>query len=445
MRLMDSSIGSINRRIFKAAVAIAAVTMLVKLAALAKEMVVAWRFGIGDELDAFNVAQNVPFLLISIAGTSFQTAFIPTYVQVQRREGMQAAQQLFSSSVVCIGGIFSLLIVSLLLTGPLYLPHLARGFTTEKLTLTFQLLCFIAPTIFLTGLSNLGGAVLNVSNVFALVAAIPLITIIVTIFSLLLAPGLGIYALAVSLTVGAAIELLIISFILSRKGESIQFKWYGKTPYLKQIARLSLTLMISNLLASGSGLITVAIAASLAAGSVASLGYANKLIAMPIGLIATALGTSLMPHFSRLTAEEDWGQLRHTLKRFLQLSLGLSIPVTVMILLFSPQLTSLIFQRGAFAKADVNIVSVLLFYLALQLPFYIASTLVSRLLEALQANRILLMVTFTDFVLCALGAWYLSAKMQIAGVALAITLTRCTSFFMLFFFTYRVIKKAPCA
>lgn len=94
---MDSPSGSINRRIFKAAVAIAIATVLVKLAALAKEMVVAWRFGTGDELDAFNVAQNIPFLLISIAGTSFQTAFIPTYIQVQQREGSQAAQQLFST------------------------------------------------------------------------------------------------------------------------------------------------------------------------------------------------------------------------------------------------------------------------------------------------------------------------------------------------------------
>ncbi len=442
---MDSPAGSINRRIFKAAVAIAAATVLVKLAALAKEMVVAWRFGIGDELDAFNVAQNIPFLLISIAGTSFQTAFIPTYIQVQRHEGSQAAQQLFSSSIVCVSGIFILLTIAILLTGPIYLPHLARGFTPEKLNVTFQLLCLIAPTILLTGMSTFWGAILNVGNVFALVAAVPLTTILVTIFLLLLTPSLGIYALAIALTLGAATELVIIGSILHRKGVSVQFKWQGNTPYLKQIGRLSLSLMTSNLLASGSGLVNVAIAASLAAGSVASLGYANKLIAMPIGLMATALGTALMPHFSRMRAEENWWQVRHTLTRFLQLSLALTLPVTAIILLFAPQLTSLILQRGAFGSNDVHIVSVLLFYLALQLPFYVAGTLVSRLLEAFQANRILLMITFTDFVLSAVGAWLLSTRMQIAGVALAVTLTRCFSFFMLFFFTNRVIKKAQCA
>lgn len=445
MRLMDSFSGSINRRIFRAAVSIAAVTAGVKLAALAKEMVVAWRFGIGDDLDAFNVAQNIPFLLISIAGTSFQTAFIPTYLQVERREGTPAAQQLLASSLVCVGGGFTFLLGMIVLAGPLYLPYLARGFTAEKLTLTFHLLCFIAPTIFLTGMSNFGGAILNVRNVFAWVAALPLITITVTLLALWLASAWRIYALAAALTLGAAVELGIIGALLHRQHVSLQCRWYGKTPYLQQIARLSFSLMASNLLASGSGLVNVAIAASLAAGSVASLGYANKLVAMPIGLLATALGTALMPHFSRMTAAEDWSQVRHTLKRFLQLSLGLTLPVTAILVLFAQPLTQLILQRGAFGEADVNIVSVLLFYLALQLPFYVASTLISRLLEALQANRALLLVTATDFVLSVMGAWFLSRKMQVAGVALAITLTRCCSFFMLFFFTQRVIKQAQCA
>lgn len=442
---MDAASGSINRRIFKAAVVIATVTAGVKLAALTKEMVVAWRFGVGDELDAFNVAQNIPFLLISMAGTSFQTAFIPTFVQVQRREGAAAAQRLFASSLLCIGSLFTFLWLVILLTGPFYLPYLTRGFTAEKLTVTFHLLCVVAPTIFLAGMSSFGGAVLNVGNVFAPVAALPLTTIIITILALLLVPALGIYAFAAALTFGAAMELFIVGCLLHRQGISLQCRWYGNTPYLKQIVRLSLSLMLSNLLASGSGLVNVAIAATLAAGSVASLGYANKLIAMPIGLLATALGTALMPHFSRMTAEEDWQQVRHTLRRFLQLSLGLALPVTIALLLFSQPLTRLIFQRGAFGHADADIVSLLLFYLALQLPFYVASTLISRLLEALQANRALLLVTATDFILSAAGAWLLSRKMQVAGIAVAITLTRCCSFFLLFFFTHRVIKRAQCA
>lgn len=439
---MDIPSSSINRRIVQAAVAIAAVTVLVKLAALSKEMLIAWRFGTGDNLDAFNVAQTIPFFLISIAGTSFQTAFIPTYVQVQQQEGAQAAQQLFSSSIICVLIIFFLLIASILWAGPVYLPYLAQGFAPEKLRVTYQLLWLIAPTVFLVGMSNLCGAVLNVKNVFALVAAVPLVTTIITVVLLLSGKGLGIYALAIAITFGAAIELLIISVVLRLKGIPLQFKWYGKTLYLKQIARLSLVLMLSNLLASGSALVNVAIAASLTAGSVAALGYANKLLAMPIGFVATALGTALMPHFSRMIAAKDWAQARNTLKRFLQLSLGVTIPITAMILLFAEPITSLVFQRGAFSRADVTVVSLLLFYLAWQFPFYVASTMVSRLLESLQANRILLIVTFADFVFNAVSAWFLSRKMQIAGVALAITLTRCFSFLTLFFFTYRVIKKA---
>ncbi len=45
--------GSNNRKIFGAAITVGMGTLFVKIAAMSKELIVAWRFGTQDELDAF--------------------------------------------------------------------------------------------------------------------------------------------------------------------------------------------------------------------------------------------------------------------------------------------------------------------------------------------------------------------------------------------------------
>ena len=62
-------------------------TVLVKVASVGKELVVAWRFGTGDELDAFFIAWLVPSLLIVVLADSFNGALIPVFVRLRELEG----------------------------------------------------------------------------------------------------------------------------------------------------------------------------------------------------------------------------------------------------------------------------------------------------------------------------------------------------------------------
>ena len=93
--------GSTNRKIFGAAVKVGLLTGLVRVAAVVKELVVAWKFGTGDTLDAFLIALLVPSFIINVVAGSFNAALIPTYIQVREQEGTKAAQRLFSGATVC--------------------------------------------------------------------------------------------------------------------------------------------------------------------------------------------------------------------------------------------------------------------------------------------------------------------------------------------------------
>lgn len=424
--------GSINRRIFAATVVIAVVTLIVKFGGLAKEMVVAWRFGTSDELDAFNVALAIPFALVNIAAIPFQTAFLPAYVQTRQHAGTAAAQEFFASSILWLWGAFVGATMLLVLSGPLYLPYLARGFTPEKLHLTFQLLCLIAPMILLVGTSFLLAGMLNVENSFALPAITPLFTALLSILFLVLAKGLGVYALALAVTMGATLEVVILGLNLQQKGISLRPRWRAMSAQLRQVVGNSFALMLGHLLMAGTTVIGIAVASRLSAGSVSSLSYANKMTALSTGLIASSLGTATISFFAQMSAKEDWQGLKNSLRHFLGLAFLLTFPLACFVMLFATPLTRLLFKRGAFAADDVAAVAELIFYLALQIPFYVTNVLIAKIFLALQTPRIILYGSAINLVVYAVLVYLLAEKLGLVGIAIATSVTYFCSFLILF-------------
>src|SRR2546428_6089267 len=86
---------STNRKIFRAAVVVGTFTVVAKVGATAKELVVARWFGRGDVLDAFLIAFLLPSFFVNLVAGAFHFALIPTFIQVRETEGRGAAQRLF--------------------------------------------------------------------------------------------------------------------------------------------------------------------------------------------------------------------------------------------------------------------------------------------------------------------------------------------------------------
>ena len=80
-----------HRRILTSAALLAAMTVVVKLTAFAKDWLVARSFGASDQLDAFLIAVLVPSFVIGVVVHSFAAGFIPTYIRVLAHDGETAA------------------------------------------------------------------------------------------------------------------------------------------------------------------------------------------------------------------------------------------------------------------------------------------------------------------------------------------------------------------
>jgi putative peptidoglycan lipid II flippase len=429
-----------QRQIVNAAITIAALTAVVRSISVVKELIVAWRFGTSDDLDAFLISLLVPVAVISILAGSFNAAFIPVYIHTRENQGREAARLLFQ---LVIGWALLLLVLAALLIvlgAPLYLPLIGSGFNAEKLQLTFKLVCLSAPVVMLSGIAVLCSAALNAERRFAISAAVPLATPVLTVCFLWLAPTLRSFALIAGLVCGAAIEVLLLGFALKLQGFSLRPRRPRLDPNVRRLAAQFLPAMSGSILTSGNFLVDQAMAAMLPAGSVAALSYGNRIVQFPIVIAATALGTAVMPYFSTLAANRNWNELRVIIHRGLKLTLMITGPLALLLFLFSEPLVGVLFKRGAFTSNDVHLVGRIQAFYALQIPFYIAGIMVVRLISAVQANRLLLWASAINLVI-NVGLNYLFMRwLGVAGIALS---TSVVYLFSTTFCYFAIMRRMP--
>ncbi|TKB72855.1 MAG: virulence factor MviN, partial [Nitrospira sp.] len=246
--------GSVDRRVFAAMVTVGSFTVLAKLAAVAKEIAVAYQFGTSDELDAFLIAFLLPQFAMNVMWGSLNGALIPTYIQVREQEGQAAAQRLLSSLMVLSVGFVVVLSIVLALAASYILPLVASGFAAEKLALTHSLYYVLLPTLVLSGVATIWGAILNAENRFALAAAAPMATSLVTVLLVgVMAKHWGIYTLAGGIAGGALMEASLLGWGLTRERISLIPKWHGVTPAAKQVLDQYRPALTANFLMGSTG------------------------------------------------------------------------------------------------------------------------------------------------------------------------------------------------
>lgn len=429
-RWRDRANHSVNYRILGAVITVVFLTLFVKFLGTAKELVVAWRFGTGDQLDSFYIGYLVPEVIINVVAGAFNTALIPTYIKVREQEGQVKANKLLSSATVLSLAILSFTTVGLLLGAPRYLPHLASGFSPEKLDLTYKLLWTASPLVLLTGLLTIWSGVLNAGERFALAAIAPIIFPLLTIMLLFMVPSWGVFGLTGGLVGGALIELILLGIALRRQQIAILPRWYGYDRNLHQVTQQYLPMIAGSFLMCSTGLVDQAMAATLPSGSVSSLNYGNRITALPITLISTALGTAVIPYFSKMVANGEWRELRSTLNQALQWITIATIPITLGLIYFSESIVRLLFQRGSFTIHDVQLVAQIQIFFALQIPLRGPGALVVQLISTARANHILMWGSAINLIINIVLDSYFMNLFGVAGIALS------TTFVYLFSTTY---------
>lgn len=409
-----------NRRVLAALFTVGGYSLLGKVSAFAKDAVVAYQFGRGDELDAFLIALVIPQFTITLLGGSLNAALIPTYIRVREQEGPEAAQRVFSTVTLLTSGFLILTCFVLMVSAPWLMPILAAGYDPEKLVLAKVLYGVLLSTVLFSGIGTTWGAVLNAGNRFAWAAAVPMVTSLTTMVAVLfLARSWSVYALAAAAVTGAFVEAALLGWQLKRLGIALLPQWHGLSPATRQVLGQYWPMVAAAFLMGSTHLISQGMAAMLDPGSVSALGYGNKVTAVLLGIGATAVGTAFLPHFSIMAAAGDWIGMRQTLFTYMGLLLAATIPLTAFLIYLSEPVVGILFQRGAFNAADTHIVGQVQAAYLLQVPFYLISMLFVRCVTALRSTQVMVWGNIINLMACVVLTYWFMRLFGVVGIALA--------------------------
>lgn len=303
--------------------------------------------------DAFFVAFRVPQFLRRLFGEgAFSQAFVPVLSEYRVNGSQAAVKELVDRVCGCLG--FSLLVVTIpiVIFTPAFTMLFAPGFYIghpEKFELASDLVRITFPYLLLISLTGFAGAVLNAYDRFAIPALTPVLLNLSLIFAALIMMPLfeePVFALAWGVLIAGVLQLTFQLPFLARlhllPRPKIDFKHEG----VKRI----LTLMIPALFGVSVGQINLfldtIIASFLPSGSVAWLYYADRLYELPLGVIAIAVGTVILPSLSRDFARKDEARFAAKLDWSLRVILLLSLPAALALLILAKPILTTLFYYG---------------------------------------------------------------------------------------------------
>lgn len=415
---------------------ITSITVIIKLFAAVKEIAVAYRFGVGDDLDAYLIAYLYVTFVILIISVSFASAIIPTYVDAKKKGHVSASALFRSITSWCF--LFTLLAAFILfIIKPIILPLLGMGFDELKLAKTNTMVNILLPILIMWGMSTVWGSVLNAHKKFVVVALTPAIISISLILSIIWGTEkYGINAMAAGTLVGHFIELMVIMYYLRKEGLPLGFHFDRHSESIRKIVHQCLPLSISTLMSTGMGIVDQAMAGMLKSGSVSALNYGYRLVGILISLSAS-LWVVALPHFSALACEGNYYKLKGSLYRYCRFALLVSIPTVILLVIVSTQIVEIFFERGAFMSNDTILVSHIQRFYLLQLPFFITGVIIMRFLSSINMNKVLMWGGVSGFFLNIILNSFFIQFLGVAGIALSTSVVSFTIFIFLLF----VLKK----
>lgn len=353
-------------------------TMVSRVLGLVRDMVVARYFPVDGATDAFYVAFRIPNLLRRLfAEGAFSLAFVPVLSEYKEKHDRTALKDLLDHVAGTLGLILFGVTIFGIIAAPLLIWVFAPGFSSkpgarpdlavEMLRITFPYILFISLTAFVSG-------ILNTFHKFAIPALTPALLNIVMIAAVIWgAPHFEepIVALAWGVFFAGLAQLLFQLPTLARLGLLPRFRLRRAHEGVKRIMQLMLPALFGSSVAQVNLLLNTLLASFLTVGSVSWLYYSDRFVELPLAIVGVAIGTVILPKLSSDHAKADAMQFRHTMDWALRLSLLISIPATLGLVLLAKPILATVMMHGAFGWRDVEMSALSLSTYALGLSGFI--------------------------------------------------------------------------
>jgi putative peptidoglycan lipid II flippase len=419
------------RRLARSAGLIGGATLASRLLGLVREVVQGAYFATSNAADAFGVATRIPSLLRDLfAEGAMSAAFVPTLSRIHQTEGREAAWRLSSqviNALIVVTGVF--VIAGWIFVDPLVQTY-APGFEEQagKTSLTVRLTRINMPFLTLVAIAAACMGMLNSLRRFLIPASSPaLFNVVFILCTVVLVPVFmrtgvePVMALSIAMLLGGVVQIAVQWPALRREG--YRHRWILDPS--DQALRTVLVLMGPGTLGVAAAQINLLINTSLATsepGAVSALGYAFRLMYMPIGIFGVSVATAAIPDLARQAAEHAYAEMRGVLSFSVRLMLMLSVPATVGLIVLAVPIVELIFQHGNFGPSDTQKVATALMFYAPAIAGYSIVKIAGPSFYSLQDSRTPVIVSLVTIASNLVLNLWLNSLLGFRGLALGTAL-----------------------
>lgn len=351
-----------------------------RLFGLVREQIFAFFFGASLAQDAFIAAFRIPNLLRDLfAEGALSQSFITVFSQTSTKDDKRAhklANKVFTFLFLFLG----ILVVLGIIFSPQIVSVIANGFTGEKFELTVSLNRIMFPFILFVSFAALFMGMLNAKGKFFLPQSASTFFNITSITVGLLcayffAPeyiesifwGLwhgqnpeltqsgaikAIQGMAIGTLAGGMVQWLVQAPSLFRSGYRLKLDFQLNHPDLIRVLKLTGPAIIGSAAVQVNVMVNTFFASYLEDGAISYLNFAFRLMQFPLGVFGVAIALASTPTLARLISQKKHDKFRTTIRSSMQMSLFLSLPSTIGLIVLAAPIIQLIYEHGEFSQYD---------------------------------------------------------------------------------------------
>ena len=412
-------------------------TLISRVFGFVRDIFIAHHLGTGPVADAFFAAFKLPNVFRRMfAEGAMQSAFIPIYAGLLAKDGEDSAAA-FTRRVLFYLTI-TLLIVTLVIM--LFAKDitllLAPGFDKkpavwEMATTYTQIM--MPYLIFMAWLSIFTG-VLNTNGIFRHGAIAPIFLNMAFVVALLLFPSNNdAKALAWAVVISGAVQALYSAWGMHKHGHGI---WGRKDRTVTCQESLKKLLRLFWPAALGAGvyqiniLIDMMFASTLPEGAISYLYYADRFHQLPLGIVAVALSTTLLPMFSSLLKTGQHDEAITVQHQGFRIGFAVMIPASAALIGLADLIMRGTLQHGQFTEQAASATAMALQMYAIALPAYAIIKIMSCACFARENTKTPVYIALVGIVLNVILCYLLIDTLKHSGIALATALSTWVQAFL---------------
>ncbi|MCH2263518.1 MAG: murein biosynthesis integral membrane protein MurJ [SAR86 cluster bacterium] len=400
-------------------------TFVSRILGLARDIVFTSLLGAGVALDAYVVITKIPNVFRRIfAEGAFNQAFVPVLSEYKENNSENEVKVLINNVFGVLASALLVITAVVLVITPIFVLIFAPGFYEEpiKKELATDILRITFPYLFFVSLVALSGSIMNTYGKFSIPALTPVFyNLVLVCTAIWIAPlyAVPVYAIAWGMFVAGCIQLLIQIYPLLNLGLLPKFSLDLKHPGVKKVVYLMIPGIIAGGVTQLNMLVDTILASFLPTGSPTWLYVSDRLMQLPLGIFAIAIGTVILPRLSSLHQTENTQEFSKTMDWSIRLVLLIGFPAIIGLVVLSEPIILTLFERGEFLAADTSKTSLSLIALALGLVAFMLIKVLIPGFFARQNPQTPVKIALASMLVNGLLAWLLAFYLGFHHVGLA--------------------------